>query len=48
MGMMVINPDGVAVRTTMDSTHTNTYSAILSRLTDQVPEQNKQHEVPKR
>ncbi|XP_059098933.1 dynein light chain roadblock-type 2-like isoform X1 [Tigriopus californicus] len=35
MGMMVINPDGVAVRTTMDSTHTNSYSAILSRLTDQ-------------
>ena len=34
--MMIINPDGVAVRTTMDTTHTNTYSAVLSRLTDQV------------
>ncbi len=35
IGMMIINGDGVAVRTTMDSTQTNAYAAVLARLSDQ-------------
>jgi len=35
LGMMIINGDGVAVRTSMDTTQTNSYSAVLSRLADQ-------------
>ena len=31
---MIINSDGIAVRTTMDTTTTNAYSAVLSRLSD--------------
>ena len=31
---MIINGDGIAVRTTMDTTTTNAYSAVLSRLSD--------------
>ena len=33
-GIMIINSDGIAVRTTMDTTTTNAYSAVLSRLSD--------------
>jgi len=32
---MVVNSDGVAVRTTMDATITNQYCAVLTRLNDQ-------------
>lgn len=35
IGILVMNSDGVPVRTTMDTTLTNSYSAVLSRLSDQ-------------
>ncbi|XP_071745669.1 dynein light chain roadblock-type 2-like [Lepeophtheirus salmonis] len=34
-GLIVVNRDGVAVRTTMDMATTNQHCAVLSRLSDQ-------------
>merc|ERR1712062_391017 len=35
LGMMIVNNDGVAVRSNMDATITNQYSAVIARLSDQ-------------
>jgi len=35
VGMMIVNNDGIAVRSNMDATITNQYCAVISRLADQ-------------